>query len=121
MFMTKLQIGLALGLAASLLATGAGTISYQAFAARQSDGRQGNAPKQDVQGAAQSKPDGQKQAHVDQYGDPLPAQAIARIGTVRLYHYVQVGGLLYTPDGKTLITSSSMDGIRLWESATGNE
>jgi RNA polymerase sigma factor (sigma-70 family) len=121
MFMTKLKIGLALMLAASLLATGAGIISYQAFAARQSDGRQGNAPKQDVQRAAQAKPDRQKQARVDQYGDPLPALAIARIGTARLYHNVQAGGLLYTPDGKTLITSSSMDGIRLWETATGKE
>src|SRR5215813_15178255 len=41
---------------------------------------------------------------VDQFGDPLPREAISRLGTTRLRHgdYVYFVGFL--PDGKTLLS-----------------
>jgi WD40 repeat protein len=58
---------------------------------------------------------------LDRYGDPLPAGAVARVGTVRLYQGA-VAALVYTPDGKTLAAFDEYgDTIRLWDTATGKE
>jgi WD40 repeat protein len=54
---------------------------------------------------------------LDRNGDPLPPGAITRIGSARFRHTGFVTTLLYTPDGKRLI---SFDGsLRLWDAATG--
>jgi WD40 repeat protein len=56
----------------------------------------------------------------DRYGDPLPAGALIRLGTIRF----RMGGLVYacaySPDGKTL-AACSVDGgtIHLFDSTTG--
>src|SRR5262245_8782050 len=58
--------------------------------------------------------------HVDRYGDPLPAGAVARLGTIRFRH----GGSLapmaeFLPDGKTIVGCTSDGKIRYWDAATG--
>jgi WD40 repeat protein len=55
----------------------------------------------------------------DQFGDALPAGAIARLGTVRWRHGQYLDHVLYTPDGKLLITGSDDNWIRVWDATTG--
>src|SRR5262249_13083718 len=61
-----------------------------------------------------------KQACTDLYGDPLPAEALARMGTTRLRHMEQFNHMhvLFAPDGKT-VASGGADDVRLWDVATG--
>jgi WD40 repeat protein len=68
-------------------------------------------------------------ARKDFLGDPLPLGAIARFGTRRLrkpLYNREVGGLLFTPDGKQLVTSTWLEkgddpglGIQVWDVSTG--
>ncbi len=53
----------------------------------------------------------------DQYGDPLPPGALARLGTIRLH---AVGAkVALSADGKTIITASLGGKIKYWDTATG--
>ena len=56
---------------------------------------------------------------VDRHGDPLPKDALLRIGTVRLRHAASLMSVVFTPDGKTIISASVHDSVRLWDAATG--
>jgi WD40 repeat protein len=64
----------------------------------------------------------------DSFGDPLPAGAVARFGTRRLCKpaYDPTSGLLFTPNGKWLITSTwspedrnPNQAVQCWDVATG--
>ena len=59
---------------------------------------------------------------LDAHGDLLPPGAIARFGTVRLRHGAEPAALTFSPDGKVLGSfSTTEDGLRLWDTATGKE
>src|SRR6266536_5746434 len=58
---------------------------------------------------------------VDRAGDVLPADAVARAGTVRWRHGGPVLALAFAPDGKSLASVSGDGTPRLWEAATGEE
>jgi WD40 repeat protein len=59
----------------------------------------------------------QPRARLDQYGDPLPEGAVARLGSMRLRHCTEPSFISFSPDGRTLATSGW--GVRLWDVATG--
>jgi len=61
-------------------------------------------------------------ARTDRYGDPLPPQALRRLGTLRFRPGVDVCHLSFSPDGKLLATAThnwQSDSISLWDRATG--
>ena len=62
----------------------------------------------------------------DGLGDPLPASAVARLGTLRLKHEPAldptVDAAIFSPDGKWICSwVAGRASIRLWDAATGKE
>src|SRR5258708_5545815 len=53
----------------------------------------------------------------DRYGDPLPAGAVARLGTVRFRNDMGAYSLAFSPDGKALACNAHV----VWDAATGKE
>src|SRR5690348_214258 len=60
------------------------------------------------------------QARKDRHGDPLPADAVARLGTLRLRHGGKIFALAFTPDNKSIASAGEGD-IVLWDLTTGAE
>jgi RNA polymerase sigma factor (sigma-70 family) len=115
----KLKVGAALILAFGLLAAGTGVAVYQLPAT------EGAKATQEKSEAKAKDPGEQRQqrlspARLDQFGDPLPAEAIARIGTVRFRHGGFVHFLRFSPDGETLVSYGN-DGARIWQVASGKQ
>jgi WD40 repeat protein len=57
----------------------------------------------------------------DQAGDPLPAGALARMGTVRWLHGGSITALAFSGDGKQIVSASRDGTARLWDSSSGKE
>jgi hypothetical protein len=51
--------------------------------------------------------------------DPLPAGALARLGTLRWGHNSPLRSLAFSPDGRTVAVGYADGEIWLWEAATG--
>jgi WD40 repeat protein len=66
-----------------------------------------------------SKKPAQTKEPTDRYGDPLPAGALQRLGTVRFRH--DSTALAYSPNGKILASGGRDNLIRLFDAYTGKE
>lgn len=65
--------------------------------------------------AAQAK---KSQPRTDLFGEPLPAEAISRLGSLQMRHGEFTNFVRYTPDGKALISHGG-DGVRVWDPTSG--
>jgi WD40 repeat protein len=71
--------------------------------------------------APAAPPAAQPDGRTDRAGDPLPAGAVARLGTLRFRSGEHgLNALAFLPDGKTLVSAGAYgNSIRVWEAATG--
>jgi RNA polymerase sigma factor (sigma-70 family) len=79
----------------------------------------GGAPSAPPQTPAAEQPPAKPQPKLDGDGEPLPAGALARLGSLRLRHGSPVTSVAWSPDGKLLATGSWDNYARLWDPATG--
>jgi RNA polymerase sigma factor (sigma-70 family) len=59
-----------------------------------------------------------RKPRVDLLGDPLPDEAVARMGSNRLRHS-NVRALFFSPDGRKILSAADINGLRTWDAATG--
>ena len=57
---------------------------------------------------------------LDQFGDPLPAGVVARLGTVRFRHEGEGRHLVFSPNGKILV-GATRSGVSAWDVSSGLE
>jgi WD40 repeat protein len=119
MLTTKASFATALLLAVGLL-TGAGLLAHRVPAAAppasKEDRRSGSAS----QASRDARTKIGNGARTDRFGDPLPAGALSRFGTVRFRPGASyVTALAFTPDGKQLL--SLANALNVWDVATGKE
>jgi RNA polymerase sigma factor (sigma-70 family) len=114
MFLTRIKRLAVVLLALLLLTAGVGLAANQRTAGPET------AHLTVVQVADLPNPVPQPPNRNDRYGDPLPDGVVARFGTVRLR---QCGPVVFTPDGKQLITASgpARSDVVFWDRFTGQE
>ncbi len=117
MFITKVKTVTMLLLAASLVAAGAGVLAQRGPPTPQTAQSQSDSSNDKRVNPPKLVAD--KQIRTDRHGDPLPAGALARLGTVRLRQDPILYTLAFSPDGKTLASGGGVGTIRLWDAATG--
>jgi RNA polymerase sigma factor (sigma-70 family) len=101
----------------STVLTAAGWAGARALGPQEPGGPAAAISSESLPGAEVAAPTG------DVHGDPLPAGAVARLGTLRLRHdhATGVGALAFSADGKLLASAGFDQTLRLWETATGKE
>ncbi len=108
---------MAAGLAILLFSAGAGLTAW----VNRGDDRP---PPAAAANGAPAQPQKTGEPRTDRYGDPLPLGAIARLGTARFRQNAfddghAISRVLYSPDGKTLVTVGIQGGVNLWDAGSG--
>src|SRR5205823_7529827 len=121
MIAAKLKVGAVLLVALGALGAGLGVAAHHVFAAKQPEPSLAGKPEQVAERAQPPRPEGDKPALSDRFGDPLPPRVLARLGTVRLRHGGQIYQIAFSPRGQTLASTGRDGMLRLWDAATGKE
>jgi len=113
----KGRLSIVVFLALTMIAAGAGVLAHQPASTRDDE------KKPTAQSTDPSKPVAEEKqtARLDRFGDPLPEDAVARLGTVRFRHGGKVLNIAYSPDGQVVASSGRDNMIRIWDAATGKE
>jgi RNA polymerase sigma factor (sigma-70 family) len=107
LFASKTRAVTALALAVGLLVGGVGAMARTAALDPPPAADQAEKPRQAAPRAADP-------------ADPLPDGALARLGNLRFRHGSEVLAVSFSPDGKQIV-SGDLDGLCLWEVATGKK
>ncbi len=109
LLLMRLNVVIPVLLLATLFAAGAGLLS-------RSPGPNPTAPPD-----APRRISGQPAVLADALGDPLPADAVTRLGTTRWRHMHTITSVAYSRDGSRLLSGSWDGTVRLWDAADGRE
>jgi WD40 repeat protein len=69
--------------------------------------------------AGQTERDAQQKT--DRHGDPLPAGAAMRLGTVRYRQDEPIEHIAYSPDGRFVVTDNGKLGLQVWDARDGRK
>jgi WD40 repeat protein len=74
-----------------------------------------------IEASAQEGPKKEEKGQTDPYGDSLPAGAVMRLGTRRLWVGGKTSSIAFAPDGKTLaaVSSAFSRTVPIWDLSTG--
>jgi RNA polymerase sigma factor (sigma-70 family) len=111
MFVSKLAGVMAVALTIAMAASVAVTLAYRVPVAELPEDKTPPAP------VARKNAEAPK-ARVDRYGDPLPAHAVARLGTLRFRHDWTIFASAISPDGR-LLAGASGKSVQIWDAQTG--
>jgi RNA polymerase sigma factor (sigma-70 family) len=118
---TKLTAVAAVLLGVAAAVAGAGALALQTATAEHHGSEVREQPPEPATKAAQPRLPEEAQTRTDRYGDPLPADVLARLGTIRFRHGALPCAIEFAPDGRSL-ASAGLDGVvHIWETATGKE
>jgi RNA polymerase sigma factor (sigma-70 family) len=117
---TGAKISTALLVAVAAVCLGAGLLGYRSLPARPPAGRTDN-PAPPTGSRDRSTGSGPAQSRTDRQGDPLPAGAVARMGTLRFRHQHTIARVAFAADGKTVLSASWDGTVRVWEASTSTE
>jgi RNA polymerase sigma factor (sigma-70 family) len=95
---------------AALFVLGAGLVGAAALA-----GSRPAAPPEPPSPAAPPE------ARLDRDGEPLPAGAVLRLGSLHLRHPTALRSIVFSRDGKQFVSAGTDRVIRIWDLATGKE
>jgi RNA polymerase sigma factor (sigma-70 family) len=122
MLLSKLKFATAV--LVSVIVAGVGLLAHPTTAVKAPEVKRVEGPVATAGRTGQPTPaEGGQRAGADHHGDPLPPGALARLGTGRLRHESNGWGgpVVFSPDGKTLISGGDDTKIRLWDRDTGKQ
>jgi WD40 repeat protein len=122
MFSLTLRAAPVMLLAFSPLGAGAGVSKQPAVLIELPTADQKGRPRGQRATPAEAPPaaEGQKPVRTDCHGDPLPPDALVRLGTVRLRHLNPIESVRFSADGKSVIAKGIHE-LRIWDVASGRE
>src|SRR5262249_35857848 len=118
MAVTKMKLLSVLLLALSAASAGAGLMAYQSGGGNLTGGPPDASLKPPLARADQAQPPEKRPAGTDLYGDPLPEDAVVRLGTLRWRAGSELDWLAYALDGKTLV-AGSISKVCVFDAVTG--